>query len=262
MAERVVFACTAGIQPWPGSVAAIVDVGQGEDVEGERSRALECGAAEAVVVDARDEFAERYYLPAVQAGALHAGPLVPALSRLLIAEHLAAAARTRGATTVVHGWSDRFTAVIAALAPDLEVLARAARPIDRRVHVPDPGDPDELMITFDRGVPVAIDGETVTVLQAVRELNRRSGGRHRAIFEAPGARTLSTAHRELADNTLDPDLARFGRTVGRRWRELVHDGRWSAPLKTALDAFVADTQQHVTGEIRVLLNGEHGARCA
>src|SRR5690606_4967064 len=51
------------------------------------------------------------------------------------------------------------------------------------------------------------------------------------------------------------DLARFKRTVGQRWGELVYDGLWFSPLKNALDSFIADSQQHVSGEVRMVLHG-------
>jgi argininosuccinate synthase len=134
-----------------------------------------------------------------------------------------------------------------------------------------PRDADELVITFEKGVPVAIDGEAVTVLQAITELNRRAGAqgvgrldmvedrlvgiKSREIYEAPGALALITAHQELENVTLERDLARFKRTVEQRWGELVYDGLWFSPLKHALDTFIATTQEHVSGEIRMVLHG-------
>lgn len=87
-------------------VAVAVDVGQGgEDLDVIRQRALDCGAVEAYVADARDEFADEYCLPARRADALYMGvyPLVSALSRPVIVKHLVAAARSHGADTVAHG---------------------------------------------------------------------------------------------------------------------------------------------------------------
>jgi argininosuccinate synthase len=134
-----------------------------------------------------------------------------------------------------------------------------------------PREPDELVLTFDKGVPVAIDGETVTMLQAVQELNRRAGAqgvgrldmvedrlvgiKSREIYEAPGTLALIKAHQELEDVTLERDLARFKRSVEQRWGELVYDGLWFSPLKKALDSFIADTQRHVSGDIRLVLHG-------
>ena len=92
-----------------------------------------------------------------------------------------------------------------------------------------PRERDEVVVTFDRGAPVALDGHPVTMLQAVQELNRRAGAqgvgrldlvedrlvgiKSREVYEAPGAIALITAHAELANVTVERDLARFARGV-------------------------------------------------
>jgi argininosuccinate synthase len=115
--ERVVLAYSGGLDTsvcigWIAEetgaevVAVAVDVGQGgEDMEVVRKRALACGAVDAVVVDAKAEFADDYCLPALKANALYMDryPLVSALSRPLIDKHLAGAARQFRATMVAHG---------------------------------------------------------------------------------------------------------------------------------------------------------------
>jgi argininosuccinate synthase len=344
MSDRVVLAYSGGLDTsvaigWIAEetgaevVAVAVDVGQGgEDLETIRKRALACGAVDAVVADARDEYAEQYCLPALRANALYMDryPLVSALSRPLIVKHLVEAAKYHNAGTVAHGCTGkgndqvRFEVGIGALAPDLKVIApvrdyawtrekaiawaeqrnlpidvnkKSPYSIDQNVwgravetgflediwnapiedvysYTADPTvprDPDELVITFDQGVPVAIDGETVTPLQAIQELNRRAGAqgigrldmvedrlvgiKSREVYEAPGAIALITAHQELENVTVERDLARFKRQVEQRWSELVYDGLWFSPLKDALDAFVDRTQEHVSGEIRLLLHG-------
>jgi len=137
----------------------------------------------------------------------------------------------------------------------------------------DPAQPraaDEVVISFDEGRPVAIDGGPVTMLEAIQELNTRGGAqgvgrldmvedrlvgiKSREIYEAPGATVLLAAHQELENVTVERDLARFKRTVGQRWSELVYDGLWFSPLKRALDAFVAESQEHVTGDVRLTLH--------
>ncbi|HEU0089669.1 MAG TPA: argininosuccinate synthase [Pseudonocardiaceae bacterium] len=344
MSERVVLAYSGGLDTsvaigWIAEetgaevVAVAVDVGQGgEDLETIRKRALACGAVEAVVTDARDEYAEQYCLPALQANALYMGryPLVSALSRPLIVKHLVEAAKYHGATTVAHGCTGkgndqvRFEVGIGALAPDLRVIApvrdyawtrekaiayaeqrdlpidvtkRSPFSIDQNVwgravetgfledlwnaptkdvysYTADPAQwqaPDELVLTFESGVPVAIDGTSVPVLEAIQQLNTRAGAhgigrldmvedrlvgiKSREVYEAPGAITLITAHQELESVTVERDLARFKRGVEQRWTELVYDGLWFSPLKRALDTFVADSQHHVSGEIRLELAG-------
>jgi argininosuccinate synthase len=134
-----------------------------------------------------------------------------------------------------------------------------------------PRDPDEVVVTFDRGAPVAIDGRPVSVLEAVLELNRRAGAqgvgrldlvedrlvgiKSREVYEAPGAIALITAHQELENVTLERDLARFKRQVDQRWGELVYDGLWFSPLKRALDTFLDEANEHVSGDIRMTLHG-------
>ncbi|GIM88662.1 argininosuccinate synthase [Paractinoplanes toevensis] len=344
MTERVVLAFSGGLdtsvaipylaEQTGGEVIAVaLDVGQGgEDMEVIRQRALDCGAAESVVVDAREEFAADFCLPALRANALYMDryPLVSALSRPLIVRHLVEAAKQHGGTIVSHGCTGkgndqvRFEVGIGALDPSLKVIAPArdfawtrdkaialaeekGLPIDvthkspysidqnlwgRAVetgflediwnapiediyaYTANPAlerDADEVVITFDQGNPVAIDGETVTPYQAITELNRRAGAqgvgrldmvedrlvgiKSREVYEAPGAIALITAHQELENVTVERDLARFKRSVDQRWGELVYDGLWFSPLKNALDTFIDDSQKYVSGEVRLTLHG-------
>ena len=143
MTERVVLAYSGGLDTsvaigWIAEatgaevIAVAVDVGQGgEDLQVIRRRALDCGAVEAYVADAREEFAGEYCMPALQSNALYMNryPLVSALSRPVIVKHLVRAARQFGATTVAHGCTGkgndqvRFEVGITSLAPDLRCLA-------------------------------------------------------------------------------------------------------------------------------------------
>ena len=141
--DRVVLAYSGGLDTsvaigWIGEatgrevVAVAVNVGQGgEDLEVIRQRALDCGAVEAYVADARDEFANDYCMPALKANALSEGtyPLVSALSRPVIARHLVKAAREFGARTVAHGCTGkgndqvRFEVSITSMAPDMDCIS-------------------------------------------------------------------------------------------------------------------------------------------
>jgi argininosuccinate synthase len=143
MKERIVLAYSGGLDTsvaigWIAEernadiIAVAADVGQGgEDLEVIRERALACGAAESVVLDLKDEFADDFCLPALKANALYMDryPLVSALSRPVIVKHLVWAAQEYGATTVAHGCTGkgndqvRFEVGIGALAPDLDVIA-------------------------------------------------------------------------------------------------------------------------------------------
>ena len=143
MAQRVVLVYSGGLDTSVGIgwlkdatgkevIALAVDVGQGgEDMNDIRQRALDCGAVESVVVDARNEFANDFLMPALKANAMYQKryPLVSALSRPVIAQHLARVAKELGADTVAHGCTGkgndqvRFEAAVAALAPDLTSIA-------------------------------------------------------------------------------------------------------------------------------------------
>lgn len=80
------------------------------------------------------------------------------------------------------------------------------------------------------------------------------GIKSREVYEAPGAVTLITAHRDLEDLTLEKELGRFKRLVDQRWAELAYDGLWFSPLKGALDAFIEKANEPVTGAVRVSLH--------
>ena len=130
--------------------------------------------------------------------------------------------------------------------------------------------PDEVVISFEKGKPVAIDGKPVTVLQAIEELNRRAGAqgigrldmvedrlvgiKSREVYEAPGAIVLIKAHEALEDVTVERELARYKRLTDARWAEEVYDGLWYSPLKRSLDAFVESSQENVSGDIRMVLH--------
>jgi argininosuccinate synthase len=134
-----------------------------------------------------------------------------------------------------------------------------------------PREPDEVVVTFVDGVPAAIDGQPVTMLQAIEQLNARAGAqgvgrldlvedrlvgiKSREVYEAPGALTLIAAHQELENVTVERDLARFKRHVEQRWTELVYDGLWFSPLKRSLDAFLDSASTHVSGDVRLRLHG-------
>jgi argininosuccinate synthase len=134
-----------------------------------------------------------------------------------------------------------------------------------------PRDPDEVLITFDSGRPIAIDGRQVTMLEAIVELNQRAGAqgigrldmvedrlvgiKSREVYEAPGAIALISAKQELENLTVERELARYKRGVEQRWAELVYDGLWFSPLRNALEAFLVEANEPVSGEIRMTLHG-------
>jgi argininosuccinate synthase len=127
--------------------------------------------------------------------------------------------------------------------------------------------PVEITLHFERGVPVALDGVSMGLAELIATLNDRAGStgfgridmvenrrvgiKSREVYECPAALALIAAHTELEDMVLERDLRHEKARLETRWAELVYDGMWFSPLKEALDAFVAETQQHVSGEVRV-----------
>jgi argininosuccinate synthase len=123
------------------------------------------------------------------------------------------------------------------------------------------------VVGFERGVPVSVDGRSAGIAEVVDHLNRvggalgfgrldmienrRVGIKSREVYELPGALAVLAAHRDLEDLTLERDLAREKQRLELRWAELVYDGLWFSPLKDALDAFMASTQEAVSGEVRL-----------
>lgn len=342
--DRVVLAYSGGLDTsvaigWIGEqtgkevIACAVDVGQGgEDLEVIRQRAMDCGAVDAYVADAKDEFAEEYCLPAIKANGLYMDqyPLVSALSRPLICKHLVKVAKDFGADTVAHGCTGkgndqvRFEVSLTSQNPEIKCISPVRDlaltrdvaikyaeehelPIETTKHNPfsidqnvwgravetgyledlwnpptkdvyvytdDPAYPpipDQVVISFKQGVPVALDGQKMSPLEIIQEMNRRAGAqgigrldmvedrlvgiKSREIYEAPGAVALIIAHQNLENLTLEREQGRFKRQVEQRWSELVYEGQWYSPLKGSLDAFVEDSQKYVTGDIRMILHG-------
>jgi argininosuccinate synthase len=131
-------------------------------------------------------------------------------------------------------------------------------------------EPTELVIAFESGVPVSVDGRALAPAPLIAEVNRivgsygfgrldmvenrRVGIKSREAYECPGALALLLAHADLEDLTLERDLHHEKIRLEPRWSELVYDGLWFSPLKQALDAFFTESQRHVTGEVRLRLD--------
>jgi len=344
MSERVVLAYSGGLDTSVGIgwlkeatgkevVALAIDVGQGgEDMDVIRQRALDCGAVEAIVIDAKAEFADDYLMPALKANALYQKryPLVSALSRPLIGKHLASVARKLGADSVAHGCTGkgndqvRFEAAVAAIAPELKSIApirdlaltrdkaiefaeknnlpiaqskKSPYSVDQNVwgravetgFLEDPWnapiedlysytqDPDvlreatEVTIKFEAGIPVAIDGVSYTAIELIQKMNDLAGAhgvgridivedrlvgiKSREVYESPAGIALIAAHEELENLTLERDVNRFKRGIEARWADLVYEGLWFSGLKRSLDVFIDHTQEYVSGEVRLKLQG-------
>ena len=206
MKERVVLAYTGSLQTSMAIrtlaeadeaevVTLTLDLGQGCDLEEIRDRALATGAARAHVIDAREEFAHDFVLPALHAGELHAGalhegrqPMGAALALPLVARKLLEMAAIERATAIAHGCTgadrDRMDASVRALEPDVRVIAVGHAAVAERNHanllgrvhtvtrpraeVPDM--PAHLEIAFERGVPAAINGVPMPLTELIESL--------------------------------------------------------------------------------------------
>lgn len=149
------------------------------------------------------------------------------------------------------------------VAPPADVYAMTGTVADA------PSEPRDVVVRFQRGVPVALDGEPLPLRRLVGELNRtvgaygfgridmvenrRVGIKSREIYECPGALALLVAHADLESITMERDLMREKARLEPRYAEVVYDGLWFSPLREALDAFVEVSQAAVTGEVRLSL---------
>lgn len=132
-----------------------------------------------------------------------------------------------------------------------------------------PDTPVEIVLGFEEGYPVSLDGvalDPVELLSALNEIggrngigridlveNRLVGMKSHGVYEQPGATILSTAHKELEAITLDRETLHYKDIVAQKYAELVYYGLWFTPLREALDAFVNVTQKTVTGDVRIKL---------
>ena len=133
-----------------------------------------------------------------------------------------------------------------------------------------PSEPTEIVVAFEKGVPVSLNGPGDGPRRAHRDdrrarsasygwgridmvENRRVGIKSREVYECPASLALILAHKDLEGITLERDLAREKQRLEIRVAELIYDGMWHTPLMRALAAFVDSTQEHVTGEVRLRL---------
>ena len=313
-------------------IAVCADVGQGDDFEFVKNKAIKTGASKVYVEDLREAFITEYIWPTLKAGAIYEGKylLGTSMARPIIAQALVRVAEQEGAVAISHGATGkgndqvRFELTIKALAPHLKIIApwriwdirsredaidyaekrgipvpvTKARPYSMDENLwhlshegadledpwnepkPDlcmisktpetaPDKADYVEIGFEKGVPVSLNGKKTKPVALVAKLNalgaehgvgiadlvenRLVGMKSRGVYETPGGSILFYAHRELEALTLDRATLHYKEQMAIRYAELVYDGMWFSPLREALDAFVNQTQQTVTGTVRVKL---------
>ena len=312
-------------------VCATLDLGQGKKLELVRDRAITSGAIRAHVLDVREEFADRYILPALQSGAIDESgcALATALGRPLIAKKLVEIARIEGTNTIAHGCTGkgrdqvRIEASARALMPGVRIVAPAREwsmtrsaeieyarkrgipvaattdspyridsnlwgrsircgvledpwvepPADVYALTTDqaqcPDAPAHVELQLEKGVPVAVNGVAMSLMDIIASVgtiagahgvgridmveNRLAGNRSREVHEAPAAVVLRLAHRELESFVSPRDLLRVKRELSLKYADMVYDGTWYSPVREAMDAFFAKSQERVTGLVRVRL---------
>jgi argininosuccinate synthase len=342
--KKVVLAYSGGLDtsiiiPWIKEthggaeiVAYCGDVGQGDDLEAVRRKALATGASKCIVEDLREEFVRDFAYKALAAGAVYEDNylLGTALARPLLAYRQVQAALAEGADALAHGATGkgndqvRFEVTYATFAPQLEVIApwrewtirsredalayAAAHnvPVDQSPrdlfsrdgnlwhlsheggNLEDPWDaprkemfkltvdpedapnqPEVVVLAFEHGVPVALNGARLGPVDMVETLNRIAGAhgvgrldlvenrlvgiKSRGVYETPAGTVLHVAHREIERLVLDRNTLHFKQSVSVRYAQLIYDGLWFSTLRQALAAFVDETEKEVTGEVRVRL---------
>jgi len=308
------------------------NLGQRKELNGLQEKAYTTGASKVYIKDLTKEFVEEFIFPALKAGALYerAYPMATSLGRPLLARLLVDVARREKSDFIAHGCTGkgndqvRFEVSIAALAPDMKVIAPLREwefrsreeeiayarthhiPVSATVSSPysideniwgtsiecgvleDPGveppadayqrtvspeqapnEPAYVTIELNEGIPVGIDGMRLDSVKLIEKLNdigganavgridlvenRLVGIKSREIYEAPAATILHFAHTELERLTLDKTVFHLKSQLALEYANLVYNGLWYAPLRTALDAFVEETQRTVTGSVRVKL---------
>jgi len=313
-------------------IAYAADLGQEEDIDGLKKRALEAGADEVIVEDISEEFVREFIWPALRANAIYENNylLGTSLARPLIAKGQVAVAKSKGADAVSHGATGkgndqvRFELAYMALDPTLRIISpwkiwdfkgredliRYARekgidiPVtkenpyssDRNLfHISFEGgiledpwlEPSEDMcvmsvsprnapakatyveIDFENGNPVAVDGERLSAANLLRRLNelggkngigrvdivenRYVGMKSRGVYETPGGTILRIAHIAMESITMDREVMHIRDGLTPKYSEMIYYGYWFAPERQMLQSLIDETQQNVTGRVRLKL---------
>lgn len=313
-------------------VTYTADVGQGDEVEGARAKALETGAIDAVVDDLKVEFVTDAVFPALRAAAVYETEylLGTSLARPIITKGLVATARDHGADAIAHGATGkgndqvRFELSTAALAPELKTIApwrewkmkgradlvayAGARgiptPVTRETpysmdanlfHIsyeggvlenpwsappkgmfrmstdPEdaPDEPMEIVVGFQSGNPVSVDGEVLEPVALITRLNEIAGShgvgridivenrfvgiKSRGVYETPGGTVLHAARRAIESIVLDREVLHLRDDLAPRYARVVYNGFWYSPERRWLQATMDRIQSAITGEARLTL---------
>ncbi|MBX7394499.1 argininosuccinate synthase [Clostridium chauvoei] len=132
-----------------------------------------------------------------------------------------------------------------------------------------PDNPTYITLNFEKGIPVALNGENldgVTLIEKLNKIggenaigivdmveNRLVGMKSRGVYETPGGSILYKAHKDLEELCLDKETAHYKQIISLKFADIVYNGQWYTPLRESLSAFVSKTQENVTGEIKLKL---------
>ena len=343
-AEKVVLAYSGGLDTsvivkWlrENSVKEVicvsVDLGQVENPNALKEKALSSGASKFYNINVEDEFIEDYAFKSLKAGAKYENVylLGTAIARPLISKVLVDIAKKEGAEVIVHGCTGkgndqiRFELSMMALAPEIKVIApwrfwdikgRSEEEAYAKEHgiplkvekdedysmdeniwhlshegldLEDPANPanlekilkwvtpaekaidkaETIEIEFEKGKPVALNGENLKGSDLVKKLNelagkhgigvddivesRMVGMKSRGVYENPAASVLYFAHEKLETVTIHPDALQYKQKMSLDYANLVYAGKWMTPLKEAMDSFIEKTQENVSGTVKVKL---------
>jgi argininosuccinate synthase len=311
-------------------ICALVDCGQPGNLDEAYQRAMDAGANEAFIIDAKDEFVNDFIYPSIKSNVKYEKkyPLATAIARPLIVKKLVELAKSKGAEAVAHGCTGkgndqvRFDVGIRTLAPDLKIIApqrewnlsredaiEYARKNNIKINVDkkspysidenfwgrsiecgvleDPWEepPEEIYkwtkiirdtkdyeyieLDFDNGIPVALNGKSLSGIDLIMNLNRQAGkygiGRvdvvenrligikSREIYESPAAEILIEAHRQLESMVLDRELLHYKYLIEEKMAEIIYYGLWFTPLRKCLMSFVDESQHYITGKLKIRL---------
>lgn len=342
--EKVVLAYSGGLDtsiiiPWLKEnydlevIACCINVGQEDDMEDVRKKAIASGASKIYIEDMREEFLKDYAFKALKAGAVYEEKylLGTSFARPLMAKRLVEIAHLEGAKYICHGCTGkgndqvRFEVGVASFDPTIQIIApwriwdiksredaidyATSKGIQLTVtkekiysrdqnlwHIShEGGDIEELdkehneeaiymMVTppekakdeasyieieFEKGTPVAVDGEKLSAVAMMEKLNKIAGEngvgvidivenrlvgmKSRGIYETPGGTVLYEALRELESICLEKDALAFKHTLSKKYAELVYNGLWFGQLKNAMDSFVDTLQENTSGTIKLKL---------
>ena len=306
--KKVVLAYSGGLDtsiiiPWLKEnynncevIAVSADVGQGTELDGLEEKAIKTGASKLYILDLKDEFVEDYIYPCLKANAVYEDVylLGTAFARPLIGKKLVEIAQQEGADAICHGCTGkgndqvRFELAINretnySKDKNLWHLSHEGLDLEDPQNEPKydeilemgvtpeqaPDTPTYITLTFESGIPTALNGEKLGGQAMVTKLNeiggangiglidmvenRLVGMKSRGVYETPGGTILYKAHQLLESITLDKETMHYKQGVAIKFGEILYNGQWFTPLREALSAFVDKVSENVSGEVKLKL---------